>query len=186
MHVQNSSPQAILAQAKTGDPKALAQLMGGPLKNKGIQVMVDRKGPTLLISLVSQKSPPKQASLTFVTQGLQKLEISGVNAVRVSGYQSGELNPAWVERVVVNPERSGALVSSAVPSAVSSSPQTSLAKTLLTVGAILLSLAAIAFLFRMPSRQPQALPAGTDQRAEPSADEKAKPSAEQLEPPGAP
>jgi hypothetical protein len=176
MHVQNSSPQAILAQAKAGDPKALAQLMGGPLKNKGIQVMVDRKGPTLLISLVSQKSPPKQASLTFVTQGLQKLEMSGVNSVRVSGYQSGELNPAWVERVVLNSERSGALVSSAVPSAASSSAQTSLAKTLLTVGAILLSLAAIAFLFRMHSQQPQTLPANTESGSEPSAEQREQPS----------
>ncbi len=98
---KQTASTSLLSQAKEGDTHALAKLMGGPLKAKGIQVSVDRKGRLLFISLMGQPCPPKQASLAFLRQGLEKLGLARIDSIRVSGYKSGDYHPLWVERMVL-------------------------------------------------------------------------------------
>lgn len=167
MPVQNRNSQATIALAKTGDPQALEQLMSGPLQSRGIQVAVERKGPMLLVSLASQPCPSKKASLAFMRQGLEKLGISGINSVRVSGYQSGELNPAWVERLPLTQGEQSSSALQKIQETPSASPS-ALKKSLLMLTALLLALAAIGLIVRAITRQPQERPAAIEQTTPPT------------------
>ena len=101
MQTQRTSQQSLLNRAKNGDSEALAKLMAPPLKAKGIQVAVDRKHSLLFISLIGQQCPSKQASLSFLKQGMEKLGLVGIDSVRISGYKAGDYQPLWVERMVL-------------------------------------------------------------------------------------
>lgn len=178
MQTKPTSSPTLLTKAKEGNTQALAQLMGGPLKAKGIKVNVDRKGRLLFVSLVGQQCPPKQASLAFLRQGLEKLGLSRIDSIRVSGYQAGEYHPLWVERMVLNagtghyreslykrhPDTAAAAGAHSPLAPPAHSPQpkgNELKKSLLILGSLLLALLVLGLLIRAvtgPSAPPNITP----------------------------
>lgn len=81
--------------AKQGNPKALATMLNRSLKQKNITAKVGMKNDCLQILLESTQVPDQQAMVSFIRNGLIKLEVESINAVKVYGRQLGEESPAW-------------------------------------------------------------------------------------------
>jgi hypothetical protein len=86
--------QDIRELAKQGNPKALAILINQSLKPKDITAKVGVKNDCLQILLESAEVPDQEAMISFIRNGLIKLEVS-INNIKVYGRQIGEENPAW-------------------------------------------------------------------------------------------
>ena len=95
----NTAQQTALAQAKQGNPEALAALMRKQLEKKGIQVRVSRSGDLLTVALGSAQAPPKTSSLNFVKNGLTSLGVKNIRAVQVRAHKLGVAEPVWIERI---------------------------------------------------------------------------------------
>ena len=95
----NTVQQTALAQAKQGNPEALAALMRKQLEEKGIQVRVSRSGDFLTVALGSAQAPPKASSLNFVKNGLTSLGVNNIRAVQVRGHKLGIAEPTWIDRI---------------------------------------------------------------------------------------
>ena len=87
--------QDVIAQAKQGNPKALAAIINQSLKPKNITAKVGLKEGCLQVLLESAEVPNQQATVSFIRKGLIKLEIESINTVKVYGRQNGEETPAW-------------------------------------------------------------------------------------------
>ncbi|MBD1862823.1 MULTISPECIES: hypothetical protein [Trichocoleus] len=85
----------VLAQAKQGDPQAIAQLMNRSLQSKGITAKVNRKEGSLRVLLESDQLPDQQIMIRFIDQGIAKLQVPGLETVQVYGQRSGQTMPAW-------------------------------------------------------------------------------------------
>lgn len=83
-----------MALAKQGDPDAIGFLINQALRNQGITATVAHQDSCLHILLEASNIPPQQACVEFITNGLQRLQVSGVLRVTVYGRLSGE-KPAW-------------------------------------------------------------------------------------------
>lgn len=81
--------------AKQGNPKALATILNRSLKPKNITAKVGLKDDCLQILLESTQIPDQQAMVSFIRNGLIKLEVESINRVKVYGRQLGEESPAW-------------------------------------------------------------------------------------------
>jgi hypothetical protein len=81
--------------AKQGNPKALATMLNRSLKPKNITAKVGMKNDCLQILLESAQIPDQEAMVSFIRNGLIKLEVESINAVKVYGRQLGEESPAW-------------------------------------------------------------------------------------------
>ncbi len=81
--------------AKQGNPKALATLINQSLKPKNITAKVSLKDDCLQVLLESAQIPKQQAMVSFMRNGLTKLEVESIKTVKVFGRQVGEESPAW-------------------------------------------------------------------------------------------
>jgi hypothetical protein len=88
------SQQDIRELAKQGNPKALATLINQSLKSKNITAKVGVKNDCIQILLESAQVPDQEAMVSFIRNGLIKLEVP-LNTVKVYGRKIGEENPAW-------------------------------------------------------------------------------------------
>ncbi len=86
--------QDIRELAKQGNPKALATLINQSLKPKNIIAKVGIKEDCLQILLESAQVLDQEAMVSFIRNGLVKLEVS-LNTVKVYGRRIGEENPDW-------------------------------------------------------------------------------------------
>ncbi len=91
--------QSILDQAQQGNAAAIGRLMQAPLSAKGITVNTHIKNGCLQVNLVADTCPPKNASLSFIKNGITHLNPQGVRAVRIDGYQTGSSTPSWISRI---------------------------------------------------------------------------------------
>lgn len=91
--------QSILEQAKQGNAVAIGSLMQAPLSAKGITVNTHIKNGCLQVNLVADACPPKNASLSFIRNGMTHLNPAGIRAVRIDGYQTGSSTPSWISRI---------------------------------------------------------------------------------------
>lgn len=91
--------QSILDQAQQGNAAAIGRLMQAPLSAKGITVNTHIKNGCLQVNLVADTCPPKNASLSFIKNGITHLKPQGVRAVRIDGYQTGSATPTWISRI---------------------------------------------------------------------------------------
>ncbi len=91
--------QSVLDQAQQGNAAAIGRLMQAPLSAKGITVNTHIKNGCLQVNLVAETCPPKNASLSFIKNGITHLNPQGVRAVRIDGYETGSSTPSWISRI---------------------------------------------------------------------------------------
>lgn len=94
---------ALLAQAKQGDPAAIAALMNGALRSQGIWARVEGHSPFLSLVLESTQAPDPERMVAFVRQGLHRLQPRGIAKVLVYGYALGETAPCWQRDIILRP-----------------------------------------------------------------------------------
>jgi hypothetical protein len=88
----------ILKLAKQGNPKALAVILNQSLQPKGIAAKVSRKDDCLQILLESAQIPDQKAMVSYIRNGLIKLEVESIKTVKVYGRQTGEESSAWSQK----------------------------------------------------------------------------------------
>ncbi|MBW4681453.1 MAG: hypothetical protein KME19_15255 [Microcoleus vaginatus WJT46-NPBG5] len=91
----SSSKPNPLELAKQGDPNAIAALLNRTLQPKGITASAEQEDGFLHIILKAAQVPNQQAVVTFIHQGMTKLESEAIHMVRIDGYQNGQDTPAW-------------------------------------------------------------------------------------------
>ncbi|MBD2040896.1 hypothetical protein [Microcoleus sp. FACHB-672] len=91
----SSSKSNPLELAKQGDPNAIAALLNRTLQPKGITASAEQEDGFLQIILKAAQVPNQQAVVTFIHQGMTKLESEAIHTVRIDGYQNGQDTPAW-------------------------------------------------------------------------------------------
>lgn len=92
----------LMEQARQGDPKAIAALMNRSTEPKGISVKASREGNCLQVLMEGDTVPARDATLSFVRQGMQNLGIDSITIVKVFGRQVGQDNPVWQEDIILN------------------------------------------------------------------------------------
>lgn len=95
----SATPAQLLAQAKQGDPKAIAALMNRSTQPKGITAKVSLKDRCLQVLLEGSSVPDRAKSVEFVRDGMQKLDIQGIDRLKVYGRQVGQETPVWQEEM---------------------------------------------------------------------------------------
>lgn len=90
--------------AKQGNPKALATIINQSLKPKSITAKVGLKDDCLQVLLESAQIPNQQAMVSFIRNGLTKLEVESIRTVKVYGRKLGEELPAWNQSFEMMPE----------------------------------------------------------------------------------
>lgn len=134
--------QSILDQAKQGNAVAIGQLMQAPLSTKGITVNTHLKNGCLQVNLVADSCPPKNASLSFIKNGITHLNPQGIRAIRIDGYQTGSPSPSWISRINLN-SSTGSLASGVAQSARNAKIGRSFVIALGLIGCLLLGVWAI-------------------------------------------
>lgn len=87
----------VLLQAKQGNPNAIATLFNRSLQAKGITATVQLERNCLTIELASAHSIDQASTITFIRQGLNRLQPRRIHSVFVSAqlHQANEF--AWME-----------------------------------------------------------------------------------------
>ncbi|TVR16666.1 MAG: hypothetical protein EA395_00165, partial [Phormidium sp. GEM2.Bin31] len=96
----SATPGKLLKQAKQGDPKAIAALMNRSTQAKGISVKASLKDRCLQVLLEGDVVPHQGKTVEFVRDGMAKLQVEGVDRVKVYGRQVGQETPVWQEEIV--------------------------------------------------------------------------------------
>ncbi len=91
----------LLAQAKRGDPDAIAALINQSLRPQGIWARATLQQKHLHLVLESTEAPDSVAMETWVRRGLTKLSPQGVNTVCLQGQALGDLTPHWERQWVL-------------------------------------------------------------------------------------
>lgn len=98
----SSQDQSQRELAKSGDPKAIADLINGSLKSKGINADVMRDKAYLHVMLEGDQVPNHQKKLVnFVHKGMDGLGVQSIHIVKVYGRQFGDDLPRWEEEIVL-------------------------------------------------------------------------------------
>lgn len=105
----------LMEQARQGDPKAIAALMNRSTEPKGISVKASRDGTCLQVLLEGKSVPARDATLSFVRQGMANLGITSITTVKVFGRQVGQDTPVWQEEINLDDEAATAAPPMAMP-----------------------------------------------------------------------
>lgn len=97
----SATPGKLLAQAKQGDPKAIAALMNRSTQSKGISVKASLKERCLQVLFEGNVVPHQGKTLEFVRDGMAKLQVETVDRVKVYGRQVGQETPVWQDEIVL-------------------------------------------------------------------------------------
>ncbi|MFZ1026626.1 MAG: hypothetical protein WAN66_10445 [Limnoraphis robusta] len=95
--------------AKQGDPKAIASAINHSLKPKGINADVMRDNGCLHVMLEGEQVPNNQKALvSFIENGMKRLDIDSVYTVKIYGRQFGDDIPLWEDEIILKipPEES--------------------------------------------------------------------------------
>lgn len=97
----SATPGKLLAQAKQGDPKAIAALMNRSTESKGISVKASLKERCLQVLFEGNVVPHQDKTMEFVREGMAKLQVEAVDRVKVYGRQVGQETPVWQDEIVL-------------------------------------------------------------------------------------
>jgi positive phototaxis protein PixI len=95
--IRPSDRQRLLNLAKQGDPKAIARMINARLKSLHITAKVGWKDECLGVLLEAEKTPPQQAMVRFIQQGIDNLDLGQMRALRIYGRQQNQATPEWRE-----------------------------------------------------------------------------------------
>ena len=96
--------EAILELAQKGNADAIAALMNRSLKVQGITAKVATHADRLQVLLEGLDVPAERHVVPFVSQGIQKLNLTNVTVLQIYGQQLGQTTPAWVQAFVISAE----------------------------------------------------------------------------------
>ncbi len=96
--------ESILELAQKGNADAIAALMNRSLKVQGITAKVATYTDRLQVLLEGLDVPAERHVVPFVTQGIQKLNLTNVAVLQIYGRQLGQTDPAWVQAFAVSAE----------------------------------------------------------------------------------
>jgi|GEM_PF-1429203 hypothetical protein len=97
----SATPGKLLAQAKQGDPKAIAALMNRSTQAKGISVKASLKERCLQVLFEGNVVPHQDKTMEFVREGMAKLQVEAVARVKVYGRQVGQETPVWQDEMIL-------------------------------------------------------------------------------------
>ncbi|MCT7977360.1 CapA family protein [Laspinema sp. C3] len=86
-----------MSLAKQGDPAAIAVLLNQALGIRNMTAQVVRNDNRLHILLEADRIPDRQAYITYIQDGLTRLNVRSIHSVRVYARQIGQKVPAWDE-----------------------------------------------------------------------------------------
>ncbi|PSN14644.1 hypothetical protein C7293_10810 [filamentous cyanobacterium CCT1] len=81
--------------AKGGDAAAIADLINQALRAKGITVRGDRHGTCLRLWLTGQTLPPETQTVSYVRQGIDRLQVKAITRLHIYGEQADQPAPGW-------------------------------------------------------------------------------------------
>jgi hypothetical protein len=81
--------------AKGGDAAAIADLINQALRPKGITVRGDRHGTCLRLWLTGQTLPPQAQTVSYVRQGIGRLQVKSITELYIYGEQADQPAPSW-------------------------------------------------------------------------------------------
>jgi hypothetical protein len=96
--------EAILELAQKGNADAIAALLNRSLKVQGITAKVATHTDRLQVLLEGLDIPAERDVVPFITQGMQKLNLTTVKVLQIYGQQLGQTAPAWVQAFVCSAE----------------------------------------------------------------------------------
>lgn len=86
----------LVEQAKRGDAIAIAALITRSLQSRQIQARAQQREQGILQIVLEAAVPPERSQvLPVVQKGMTKLSPPSIQTVHVSGWQSGQVAPAW-------------------------------------------------------------------------------------------
>ena len=100
------SPQNVLELAKQGNTNAIAALINQTLQQRGITAKVSKNNSCLRIMLESSEIPNQTSLVKFVSNGIKKLEVTGIDTLQVFGRQVGDDVPAWSQTIILGSTQS--------------------------------------------------------------------------------
>ena len=95
----STTPHNMLQQARQGNPEAIAALMNQHLQDRGITAQVTQQGDSLHVVLESAQTLAQPDLVNYVKKGVSGLSLSSVQALEISGRQTGHSSPDWTETV---------------------------------------------------------------------------------------
>jgi hypothetical protein len=94
--------EQVLELAQQGNADAIAALMNRSLKVQGITAKVATHTDRLQVLLEGLDIPAERHVVGFVTQGVQKLNLTQFTVLQIYGKQLGQADPAWVQAFAVS------------------------------------------------------------------------------------
>lgn len=95
----NSSTTSKLVLAKQGDPDAIAYSLNYLLKDREIIAKVVIKKDWLQITLEGNKTPERESLINFITNFVQKLELTSINNLQIHAWRKGATFKSWSETI---------------------------------------------------------------------------------------
>lgn len=96
-----SSTSLLITRAQKGDMSALTQLLNRALSPKQITVHVSRNTNRLTIFADGQEVPCKHSLVGIIKRGVQDLDLSGVEYIKVYGRKVGEATVIWEDEIIL-------------------------------------------------------------------------------------
>jgi hypothetical protein len=100
------SQQSVLDLAKQGNPSAIAALINRSLQPKGITARVSRKDCCLRITLEALTIPNQAGAIGWISNGIVRLKIAGIDTLQVFGQQQGDDAFAWSQTIALQKQQS--------------------------------------------------------------------------------
>lgn len=94
-----SSTTSQLLLAKQGDPDAIAYALNYLLRDREIIAKVVIKKDWLQITLEGNKTPDRESLINFISNFVQKLELTSINNLQIYAWRKGATFKSWSETI---------------------------------------------------------------------------------------
>jgi hypothetical protein len=92
----------VMAQAKAGNPAAIAALLNRTLQPRGITATAKLDDICLVIELACSQPISQNEAIAFIRQGLNRLQPKGIQSVFVSAQNAQRANLDWMESFLLD------------------------------------------------------------------------------------
>ena len=96
-------PVSLLAQAKQGNPEAIAILLNKKLHPRGFTIQVSRHDTTLDLVLTGQTIPQKAKAMPYLQRAFNRLDHLPFETVHITGQKYGTDRDMWTDTIVITP-----------------------------------------------------------------------------------
>ena len=85
----------LIAQARQGNPEAIATLLNRSFKTQHISIRVRRRQTRLYVQLTASPAPEQATVVPRIVNGLRRLQIEGIQSVDISAQPPGATRLSW-------------------------------------------------------------------------------------------